>query len=171
MKIVALDLATSTGVAVGTPNSDPIYWSVDLGKGSEDRRFSKVLGMTHQLIVDHEPDLVAIEAAIGGNMASPFLIGLVACVRGCCANRGVRCQMYWNGAIRKHFLGKALTTRDFPGLSKVKAKAAIKNTVVKHCEMLGWSPKTHDEADALALLDYALAQNTNHQSRVSGGLL
>lgn len=171
MKVVALDLASSTGVAVGKPNSAPVAWTVALGKASEDERFSRILVLTDQLIREHEPDLVAIEAAIGGRDASQFLIGLVSCVRGCCANRKVRCEMYHLGSIRKHFLGKALTQKDFPGLSKVKAKAAIKQTVVDRCRLLGWEPQTHDEADAMALLDYALAKNSNHQARVAGGLV
>lgn len=172
MKIVALDLATSTGVAVGKPAAAPVHFSVDLGKKqSEDARFSKALALTDKLIREHQPDLIAVEAAVGGPKASGFLIGLVACVRGVACNRGVPVELYHLGAIRKHFTGKAWQVRDFPHLSQAAAKKAIKAEVIKRCELLGWHPTTDDEADALALLDYALAVNTKHQSKVAGGLV
>lgn len=179
MKIVALDLATVTGVAVGSPNSDPVSWSVDLGKGlkslkgddKNDLIFSKALVLTDTLIREHQPDFVAIEAAVGGPKTSHFLVGLLACVRGCVANRKVDRQIYAISAIRKHFTGRAWTTKDFPALSRPAAKRAIKQEVIKRCHLLGWEPEDDNAADALALLDYALAKNTSHQARVAGGLL
>lgn len=172
MKIVALDIASVTGVAVGCPNSSPQCWSVDLGKKlSEEQRFSKALVMTHSVIAEHKPDLIAIEAAVGGPKTSHFLVGLLACVRGCAANRGVPAEVYAIGAIRKHFTGRVWTVKDFPHLKHAAAKAAIKQQVIDRCHLLGWSPQDDNAADALALLDYALAKNTNHQARIAGGLL
>ncbi len=171
MKIVALDIATNTGVAVGSSGGDPVCWSEDLGKGlSEDARFSKALSLTHNLIVKHTPDLVAVEAAVGGPNTSHFLVGLLACVRGCAFNRGVPVEVYHSGSIRKHFLGKVFTARDFPGVSKGAAKAAIKAKVVQRCELLGWTVPDHDAADAAALWDYAMAMSRTMQSKPVGGL-
>lgn len=170
MKVLALDIATQTGVAVREGNNPPLCWSVDLGKGrSEDARFSRILVLTDQLIKEHEPDFVAVEAAIGGPKASHYLIGLVACVRGCAANRGVPVRPCYLSAIRKHFLGKALSVKDFPSLSKNAAKAAIKSEVMKRCSALKWDVPDHDAADAAALADYAIA-TAGGQVAPAGGL-
>jgi Holliday junction resolvasome RuvABC endonuclease subunit len=158
MMIVALDIATNMGVSIGKAGAAPTSYSVDLGRGqTDDLRFSKALAITSSLLAEHKPDLVAIEAPIGGPSTSHLLVGLAACVRGCVANRGVRLVSYHSGSVRKHFLGKVLTVRDFPALTKGKAKAAIKNEVVKRCKLLGWDVPDHDAADAAALFDYASA--------------
>lgn len=178
MKILALDIATNTGIAVGTSGSDPLCWSENLGKGPEDRRFANVLRLTARLIEQHEPDLIVVEAAIGGPKASAYLIGLVANVRGCAATRGVKCEGAHLGSIRKHFLGKALTTKHFPGMKHADAKKAIKAEVVKRCQLLGWfipvderGLPDDDAADAVALWDYAQATyGTGYQSKPHGGL-
>jgi len=156
--IVALDIATNTGIAVGEPGSVPLLWSENLGKqASEEARFSKALWLTNRLVKEHEPEFLAVEAAIGGRDASHYLIGLLACVRGCAHNRGVPVKVYHRSSILKHFVGKALTSRDFPGLNKARAKAAIKQTVVDRCRLLGWEVADDDAADAGALWDYACA--------------
>ncbi len=172
MKVVALDIATNTGVCVGEAGATPKAWTVNLGeKCSEDARFSRVLHLTHTLIAEHLPDLVVVEAAIGGKNASAFLIGLVACVRGVSFNRGVRCETAHLASIRRHFVGKNLTVKDFPGLTQTSAKRAIKLEVVKRCALLGWSPNTDDEADAMACWDYACATwARGYQSKPQGGL-
>lgn len=172
MILAALDIATSTGVAVGKAGSNPKTWTVDLGKKlTEDQRFSNVLRLTHTLIEDHSPDLIAVEAAIGGKTASAFLIGLVACVRGVAANRGVPVEVCYLAGIRKHFLGRNITVRDFPALKPADAKRAIKLEVVKRCAMLGHNPQTDDEADAIALHDFACAKFAKgFQAKPMGGL-
>lgn len=171
MKIVALDVATRTGVCVGSSGADPRAWSVNLGKAPDERRFSNVLTLTQSLIVEHEPDLVVIEAFVGGPKASAYLIGLVACVRGCAANRGVQTEMVYPATVRKHFLGKALTSRDFPGLSNAKAKIAIKERVATQCRAIGWVVPDLDAADAAATWDWACATHARgYQSKPHGGM-
>ena len=159
IKIVALDIATNMGVAVGIAGGRPHTYSVDLGKGqSEDVRFSKVLAVTSALLAEHKPDLVAIEAPIGGNTTSHLLVGLAACVRGCVANRGVPLVSYNIPAIRKHFVGRAIAARDFPHLKPHAAKKAIKQVVMDRCKLLGWDVPDDDAADAAALFDFAGAK-------------
>ena len=170
MRIIALDIATSTGVAIGNSGDAPVCRSEDLGKGqSEDVRLSRALALTDQLVRLYEPDLIAVEAAIGGREASQYLVGLVACVRACATNRGVPVETYHLASIRKHFLGKALGVRDFPGMSKAKAKMAIKQKVMDRCRLLGWEVPDHDAADAAALWDYACAKH-GAQTAPSGKL-
>lgn len=171
MKILALDVATNTGICVGTPGADPRCWSVNLGKAPDERRFSNILKLTQGLIETHSPDLIVIEAFIGGKNASAYLIGLVACVRGCAANRAIKTEMVFPATVRKHFLGKAMTSRDFPGLSTAKAKLAIKGAVAERCRLLGWNVETGDEADACATWDWACATYApRYQAKPLGGL-
>lgn len=157
--ILALDVATRTGICVMRKGENrPVAWSVDLGAGrSEDARFSAALVLTHGLIEKHKPDLIAIEGAVGGPKASAYLIGLVACIRGCAANRGIPVQSYPINSIRKHFLGRALGVRDFPALKPAAAKKAIKQAVMDRCRLLGWDVPDADAADAAALGDFACA--------------
>ncbi|HBU55375.1 hypothetical protein [Sulfitobacter pontiacus] len=172
MKILALDIATHTGIAVGSAGRDPQCWSVDLGEGlTEDYRFSEILKLTHGLIVTHEPDLIICEAFIGGKNASAYLIGLVACVRGCAFNRAVSCELVFPATVRKHFLGKAYTSRDFPGMKQAKAKIEIKKLVKQRAELMGWEIPDLDAADAAATWDWACATHVpNFQAKPVGGL-
>lgn len=171
MKILALDVATNTGIAVGTPGSVPLAWSEHLGGPPDERRFSQAIRLTDKLIREHKPDFIAVEAAVGGPKASAYLISLLACVRGVAWLRQVPSEAMHLGSIRKHFLGKALTTRDFPSMTHGAAKKAIKAEVVKRCELLGWTVQNHDAADAMALLDYALSTKVpGYQAKPVGGL-
>lgn len=170
MKLVAMDVATQCGVAVGSSGSDPALWSVDLGEGrSEDARFSQVLILTHKLLEEHKPDLLAIEAPIGGRFKSDYLIGLVACIRGCAANRKVPAIKYDIGEIRKSFCGRALRKKDFPGANDNQRGKALKAEVVRHAVLRGWTVPDHDAADAGALWEFAMAK-AGLQIRLGEGL-
>lgn len=171
MKILALDIATRTGVAFRGPGDNaPRTWAIDLGKGqTEERRFARCLRMVKHYHATLRPDLIAVEAAIGGKHANAYLIGLVACVRAQAAMCGVPVKIYHAGSVRKHFIGKALTARDFPGMSAAKAKLEIKRAVADQCHAFGWHVDGLDEADAAALLDLARAKE-GIQSMPTGGL-
>lgn len=170
--IIALDIATHVGIAVGEADESPRSWSVDLGsKKSHGHRFSQVLRLTQKLLTDHSPSVLVAEAAIGGPKASAYLIGLVACVEGVCVNRGVRFEGANLGSVRKHFLGKHFGVRDFPGMTKAAAKGAIKQMVVDRCNLLGWAPDDHDAADALAVWDWWCATHERgYQAKPTGGM-
>jgi hypothetical protein len=177
MIILALDLAGVTGVAVGSPGGAPTAWSVDLGKSrSEDARFSQALVLTHKLIETHKPDLIAIEAPVGGPKTSHFLVGLVACVRGCAFNRKVRVEAYNIASIRKHFCGGHVTSAAYghikaPRARKEAARAAGKNLVMQRCRQMGWQADDDNAADAAALWDYACAlASRSHQLTSIPGL-
>lgn len=176
MIILALDVATITGVAVGATGGAPSAWSVDLGQGrSEDYRFSQALVNTHRLIEAHKPDLIAIEAAIGGPKTSHFLVGLVACIRGCACNRRVRVESYNVAAIRRHFVGGHVTSAAYkhldPKRRKNEARKAGKNLVMQRCRQLGWQCDDDNAADAAAIWDYACAlESRSHQITSIPGL-
>lgn len=176
MKVLALDLASVTGVAVGNFGDRPTAWSVDLGEGKpEDFKFSQALVLTHKLIATHSPDLIAIEAPVGGPKTSHFLVGLVACVRGCAFNRGVRVVPHNIAAIRKHFVGGHVTSSAYKHLDPKRRKAAArnagKNLVMQRCRQLGWDCDDDNAADACALWDYCCSlQSRSHQITSLPGL-
>ena len=169
MKILALDLASQTGIAFGRSLAPPRCWSVDLGKG-DDRKFANALRMTRTLIQKFEPDLIAIEAPIQGRVKSSFLIGLAACVRGAATDLGVPYEMHEISAIRRHFLGYAPAKRDFIGSEAQKTKQ-IKALVMNRCRALGWTVPDSDASDAAAVWDYAMSmRRADHARRTVGGL-
>lgn len=172
MIILALDVATSCGVCVAASDANPKAWSVDLGVGSsQSQRFANTLRMTHSLIEKYSPDLIVVEAAIGGGNASAYLISLVGCVRGQSSLMNTNCIPAHSGTVRKHFLGRAITTRDFPNLKHADAKIAIKAEVMRQCLNRGWPTTDHDAADAMAIWDWACATRVKgHQSAPTGQL-
>lgn len=161
MRCLSFDTATKTGVCVGDAGSRPRSWSVDLGVVPWPERFSKTLRMTAHYIREFEPDLVAVEAFVGGPKANTDLAGLVACVLGEAARFKVRTVTYYPATIRKYFLG---------GASRAN-KTPIKSQVYARCKMLGWDPKDTDCSDSLALWDYALSiESRSHQITTIPGL-
>ena len=171
MKVLAFDLATVTGCAFGVAGAKPRAWTVALGKVSHEERFSRCIRMTARYMRQFEPDVVAVEAPVGGRDANALLIGMAACVKGEAVRRGVRVVEYFPGTVRRHFLGKALTTRDFPGKTKAAAKGAIKAAVIARCHLLGWEVESGDAADAAALWDYACSlESRAHQMTTIGGI-
>jgi Holliday junction resolvasome RuvABC endonuclease subunit len=161
MKVLAFDTATKTGVCFGEAGSRPQLWSVVLGKVEWPDRFSKTLRMTAHYIEKYEPDLIAVEAFVGGPKANTSLAGLVACVQGEAVRRGVPVVTYFPATIRKHFLG---------GVSRSN-KTPIKSQVFARCRMLGWDVRDTDAADAGALWDYTCSMHSkDHQMTSVGGL-
>lgn len=127
--------------------------------------------MTRACIGHHGPDLVVIEAAVGGPKSSQFLVGLVACVQGQCADLGVPCEQHHLASIRKHFLGTNPSLRQFAG-NRAQQQKQVKALVMNRCRALGWKVEDDNAADAAALLDYAHSiRNPLHALKTVGGLL
>jgi Holliday junction resolvasome RuvABC endonuclease subunit len=157
---LAFDTATKTGVAVGEDRGKPRAWSIDLGRGVWPQRYARTLRLVAACIEQFRPDLVAVEAFVGGPKANSDLIGLVACVQGEATRMGVRVVSYYPASIRAHFLSGIRV-----------GKTPIKSQVYAKCRMLGWEPKDTDCADALALWDYALCKESRaHQMMSVGGV-
>lgn len=165
MKILALDIATQMGCAFGRPLTAPSTWSVSFGELREhDARFAKALRFIRAMHMQLAPDLIAIEAPIGGKDASHYLIGLVAVMRGQAKDLGIQTVEYNIGSVRKHFIGKHFTKRDFPALSDAAAGKIIKGKVFSRCRALGWPVSDLDQSDAAALWDYACSRESRaHQ--------
>lgn len=164
MKVVAFDTATRTGVAYGSAGDKPRAFSVDLsvqeerGKAPWPRRFSRLIRLTGKMIDDHWPELIVVEAFVGGPKANTDLAGLVACVLGEADRRGIRVASYYPATVRKHFIGMGTADK-------------IKSQVMARCHMLGWPSDDPDACDALALWDYACSiESRSHQITTIGGL-
>ena len=169
MKLLAFDIATKTGVCIGEAGQKPKAWTVNLGEG--DGRYAKAIRMCGAYVDQFRPDVVAIEAPVGGRDASALLIGLIACVKGEALRRGIKVVEYYPATVRKHFMGKALTARDFPAKNHAAAKKAIKGAVMARCIALGWEVRDGDAADGAALWDYACSvESRAHQMTSVGGL-
>jgi hypothetical protein len=172
MKILALDVATKMGAAFGRPSSSPVTWTVGFDDLREhDARFSKAIRFMQEMHKQLAPDLVAVEAAVGGRDANAYLIGLVAVLRGAACNLGMRTVQYQIGSIRKHFLGRHFTKADFPHLSETAATKMIKGKVLQRCRALGWQINDHDQADAASLWSYACAIESRQHVAIDTGPL
>ncbi len=143
--ILALDVATQMGVAEGRAGEPPRSYTVRLGDAEcsmAERAGKATRWIAEQLLID-KPDWIYIEAPLTPNAsksadATVVALTLFGAIAGPaeCKLRNVRTGNVQT--VRKAFLGHAR-----PSNPKQRAKAM--------CEALGWSPKTLDEADALAL--------------------
>lgn len=163
MKILALDLASQTGIAFGRPGERPVLRTEKLGI-THPQRFAQAMITTRKLCREFKPDLIVIEAPLaaggGGTKANPELaMGIRGCVIGMAFIEGVSTAQYPVQTIRKHFLGHG-------GLKRAEAK----RKTVARCRALGWNPQTEDEADAAALWDLTCQLRCKQSTAPMGGL-
>lgn len=155
-RVFALDLATTTGWAVGEPGSAPRCGSHRLAKegatnGALFLALAKWLG---DFCTIEQPRALMIEApmnartqvSIGSTEATAHrLIGLVGIAEMVAEARGIWTVRTANVQdVRKHFVGQA----------RFKAKLDGKRAVAERCRLMGWSVPDLDAADAAALWDF-----------------
>lgn len=159
--IMALDLGTRAGFAVGPPGAVPRSGAVQLKKPDQSRAiaYASLIGFLCEEFERERPSLVAKEAPIPlqafrslGNAEATVRItfGLHAIAEGVCQRYGIRCVEEHNQTIRKHFLGR----------SKLGTREATKRAVLSRCWLLGLLPRDcrdDDRADACATHDWASA--------------
>lgn len=153
MKLLCLDLATRSGWSIWAPGEPVRYGSFRLPDGQYHDlghrllRYGNWLG---QRISDERPQRIYYEAPWVGPQTSQdtvkLLFGLASMTAMLGAKTGVKTVEQNNASVRKHFLGRANTT----------GRKEIKKRVMAACADIGWAPKNDDEADALALLDFAV---------------
>lgn len=168
MLILACDLATNAGFAIGNAGEKPRSWSKRLRSTDDDpERAFKRLGIDlRDLFMMEKPDLIVVEAPISmGGMVERddknprgfkfkskpetiyILTGLVGVVFGIAGPYGIAARKVNVQTVRRHFLG-------------VARPADPKKATVARCHMLGLMPrdcKDDNRADAIALHDYAAA--------------
>jgi len=155
MKIMAFDLATNTGIAIGDARDRPYCHSERLGQSGHlhGARFFQAFSMTARLIKQHSPDLIVIEQPIASGVTGAasrvqLAMGLRASVMAVAYGRGIKCEEYPVQSIRKHFIGNAK-------MKRTEAKAAT----IERCKLLGWHVANDNEADAAAVWDYTRAKH------------
>lgn len=161
-KILALDLATSTGYAIGDGATGMVLRSgarILKDDGADQGfAFANLIAWLNTMLSQEEPALVVYEAPLplGGhkkkrNSEASVMnsYGMRAITIGMCRRFGVRTEKVYPATVRKHFLDKAnFGDRD-----------ATKAAVIKRCQLLRYIPMdctNADRADACAILDWAL---------------
>lgn len=148
MKILALDLARTTGVAVGDHSGAPVCSTHSLGpaKSSHALVCGEAMRLINTLLTRHQPDAVAIESVYIDQRnpqkirAAILLHKIHGAVLGVCNVHGLHPFEYTAQECRKHFISAGT-------LGRAEAKA----TVMSMCGVLGWKVDNDNEADACAV--------------------
>jgi hypothetical protein len=149
--VLALDLASVSGWAMGEPGGTPLHGSIKFGgTSSHEATFTKAFRWMTDMMQEHKPTLVVWEAPLAGfksgkttNDVTTVLFGLPAVI----GTVAYQCGVYDirkadTAAIRHHFIG----------CNPKRAKA--KPMVVRQCFAMGWEVADDNEADALATWSY-----------------
>lgn len=142
MDILALDLSSRTGWARSRDFEAPRHgvWRLDGGLG---RRCSALASALEDELA-FAPDLMILEAPLpaqaqGSTDTARAQFGLAAIAEMIAHERGVKCEEAASYEVRKRVMGSARQDKD---------------AVVAWCRAQGWTPRDHNDADALALLRY-----------------
>lgn len=157
--IMALDAASTTGIAEGRAGETPRLYSKRFVERHDEHRnvFGRALGWIAERIDEVIPDVVYIEAPMSpgapGVKTNPDttlrLIGLWALFSGECNYRGIICREASVQTVRKGFIGSG---RVDGGGQEAKRR------VFAMCQLLGWNPTDKDSSDAGALWHYAVTR-------------
>lgn len=158
-EILALDIASRTGICEGSPGAKPVIYHQDFlkdhesGKGFDhlDKMASRAIVWMAERLQASLVRVVTIEApppeqALQGQTnarATAIKMMLVGALAGTAAARGVQVRYRNIGQVRKFFIGKGNLAGDI-------AKPRVKRV----CELLGWDPENYDQADSAALWAY-----------------
>lgn len=154
MKLLALDLGRTTGVAFGNIRGAPTCHTETLGEpgSSQSARFCQALRMTARLIDDLRPDAVIIEKPIaagpvGKEVRVQQAFGYRSNVFGVAHMKSVQTGEYTVGDIRQYLIGQ----------SHMKSELA-KPRVFEACQAFGWNVEGYDQSDAAACWHFGRAK-------------
>lgn len=149
--LLALDLATVSGFAFWRPGMErPLSGTLRMPKTGEDVGWfvEDYHGKLCDLLTVHQPELIIFEAPLLRATTSidtaRKLMGLALMTEFVCRQRRLKYREANNASIRKHFIGCGRGDRK-----------TLKAMTIKACQDRGWRPVDDNEADALALADYA----------------
>lgn len=162
--VLALDIAKwRTGWAVGYPGMNRPSWGVYQLAGDWDRhegqRLHQWRNFLERKIDEHQIAYIAVERPFidmknfDYNGTCPIL-QMHGIVLELTHARGIRCGAVSIQSWRSHFLG---TSQAPKGLASHQRTAALKDMAMRQCAQRGWLPEFHDEAEALGIMDFALA--------------
>ena len=147
MRIIALDLGTSTGWAITAPElgTESGTQRFDLQRGeSPGMRFIRFRKWLSDLAVYVKPDLIAFELPHHrGGYATEFLHGLTTRIQELCADRGIQHAGVHTATLKKHATGSGRA-------EKGGMRAAAERLFP------GQKIETLDQADALCVLYWAI---------------
>lgn len=148
MIILALDLASTTGWAIGSDTQTIASgtWDIAPRRGeSPGMRYLKLRAKLNMALAAF-PDLKTIyyeQAHHRGGAATEYAAGCATHVQSWCAEHGIEHGMRHSATIKRHATGRG---------------GASKEAVIAAMRRLGHTPADDNEADALALLRLVLAE-------------
>lgn len=166
MRILALDIASATGVAFGCADDDaPQLSTLRLPSPSEINEYGPRLTAFRRgliaLICDYQPERIWFEAPFialngGGGIKNAQSSRLLMILAGLAEQIADEFEIpsieTTNAEVRKHFIGSAHGLRD-----------ELKLAMLRRCRLLGWEPGNDNEADAAGIWD--LARHKHRASR------
>ena len=176
MILLSLDLATRAGFAHGRIGERPCWGAHDFGRGrSNGEVLDAYLAWLEAKLDAVQPTVVAFEspymptgphnpfAAPANALTIRRLFAFAGLTEAVCHRRRLRCYEARPSEITRHFLGGPAP----------RGRAAKKAATIKMCRLMGFDVADDDEADAVALFNYAEAifspSMVNHR-RASAGL-
>jgi hypothetical protein len=166
MRILALDPATTTGIADGiagaTPTLSKIRFRHTVDETAEIIFGRAALWFAGYLEADDPPiAMVAIEAALVPSQVagvttfdtSLIAMGLQGLFHGLARARGIDTMRAPIAAWRQFFLGSTRMRR-----------AEAKKAAIRNCALLGWGDVGPDAADAAGIWSWAVAMNFPHKA-------
>lgn len=160
MNVLALDLATHLGWAIGSPGMNRPRWgSFKLpSTGDNIGRFTLAFSVWLTGFIAEEPvDRIVMEATVLPDKTQRAtllkLYGLAIKVEEIGEGIGIGVSEVRIQSWRKHFLGRASAPPHFKGTDRRKW---VKDQAIKSCARRGWLTDDDNEADALGILDYSL---------------
>lgn len=166
--ILALDIATVTGWALGSLDCEPEAGRFRLPKTGDDigRFVNAYRDWLVEMIDRHSPSRVVYESPLTtpgpqtNMMTLRKLGGLTVMTESVAVDMAVECKEANLSTIRKHFVGRGRAPKDVKD-----GRKWFKAAVMDRCQVKGWHPADDNEADALALLDFSLwCLDTGHPS-------
>lgn len=152
-RILTLDLATKIGWAVRADNGRIRHGVEKLPDTGPDvgHFLDKFELWLADMITGHDPQRCVYEAPWVGPDTHQNTARKLLCLAGMtefiCRRREVECFEVNNATIRKHFIGIGRGERK-----------QLKRLTIAACQARGWAPKSDDDADALAMMDFAMMQ-------------
>ncbi len=147
MRTMTLDLGSRCGWAIGKVGEIVSgAWDIAPRRGeSPGMRYIRLRSRLQEMRAAY-PDLGVVyyeQAHHRGGAATEYAVGCVATVQAWCAEHGIEFGAVHTATIKKHVTGKG---------------NAGKDEVIAAMQSRGFAPGCDNEADALALLDWAMAQ-------------
>lgn len=162
-KILAIDLGTTTGWATNIPTpGDPRRYVIRAGVVNFSPRSYESSGMRYYRFMQwvaetvKGKDEVYYERVIrhASNGAAQIYGGFMACLTAFCEAHGVRYIEVNVSTIKRHWTGSG---------------NAKKEMMIEQCVARGFQPQDDNDADAYALLDFALdQQGINNAQKILG---